>query len=393
MTDYLTPYYELSPMFFGAFVCALFLTPLIGHLARRCNVYDLPSLQRKRTDKSISTRIHTKKKLRWGGLAVLIPFIILSLIFTQSQEIRSLLLGLGVLMISGIIDDKWELKARSQLFMQFLASLIVVMGGIKLLGIDLAFIELNFNLSSTNIDLGLFVYNFIFPADIVTILWIMLIINAINWMYGIDSVGEMITFISGVTLMMLAIRAGNLDIAIISALLSGGVLGFLPYNFPPSKIFSGTTGTTSYGFLLAVLAIISGAKFTTAVMLLSLPLVDMIWVVFYRLKNIKDVPLLKRPFVGGSVHLHHRLMALGLNNIQTLLIETSMISLISIVAFYLGGFSTNFLLIVILIASLVIIFAVINIVGRIKSRKKKIGTPEPPSMVDNGPTPEEKYAY
>ena len=74
-----------------------------------------------------------------------------------------------------------------------------------------------------------------FPADLFSVVWILGIMNAINWMSGIDAIGELTTFIAAFTTMLLSVRAGQPEIAILSATLAAGLLGFVPFNFPPSK--------------------------------------------------------------------------------------------------------------------------------------------------------------
>jgi len=390
------PYFDILPAFLLVFAAALLITPLIGFIAKKYKYIDLPIALRKRTDKTLAQRIHKVPKLRLGGLAVLIPFL-LALIFMAGgdHKIWGLILGLLVLVIGGVIDDKYELSANKQMLLQVIAALIVVLAGTTIMKFDIFGTTLNFNLFATDINFGLFIYHMIFPADIITILWILVIINAINWMSGIDAIGEITTFITAFTIMLLSVRAGQNEIALVSALLAAGLLGFIPYNFPPSKIMSGTAGTTGYGFIIAVLAIISGSKITSALMLLSIPILDMVWVMIYRFIKLKNEPFLKRPFIGGNVHLHHRLMALGLTNAQTLYVESSVIGLISVLVFYLGGFSMPLISLVIIFTVLLIIFSIISIVSR---KKKNIVTPRipkdtPPPVTSSEQSPEERYAY
>jgi len=385
------PYLNILPGFLFTFLFALLLTPIVGFLAKKYGFIDLPQTMRKRADKTLAQRIHKNTKLRLGGISVLIPFLLITLgMLDQNSKIMGMILGLVVLIIGGVIDDKYELSARNQLLVQIFAAVIVVICGVTIFKIDIFGATFNLNIFTTNINLGFFVYHFIFPGDLITIIWILVIINAINWMSGIDAIGEITTFITAFTTMLLSVRAGQPEMAMLSAILAAGVLGFVPHNFPPSKIMSGTAGTTGYGFILAVLAVISGSKITSAITLLSIPLLDMLWVMIYRFIKLKDVPFLKRPFIGGDVHLHHRLMALGLTNVQILFLESSVIGLISILAFYLGGFSIPLISMVLILTVLLIIFLVISI---ILSKKKKIAQKKDETPPPIEPTPEEKYAY
>ncbi len=390
------PYLDILPTLLTVLTIAFIITPLIGTIAQRFGFVDLPQAKRKRTDRSIATRIHTEEKLRIGGLAVLVPFVIVA--FSQMQtnpQISGLVWGLTILIIGGVIDDKYELSPSKQMLIQFIAALIAVLSGITITGITLAGTILDFNLLEQPLNFGLFVYNMVLPADLITIIWILGIVNAINWMSGIDAIGELTVFLAAFSTMLLSVRAGQIEIAILSGALAAGILGFVPFNFPPSKIMSGTAGTTGYGFILAVLAVISGAKITSALMLLSIPVIDMVWVMIYRFVKLKDTPFFKRPFVGGKVHLHHRLMGLGLNQSQALWLEISIISIIAILAFAISGFSDNFVALIGIIALLIVLFTVISIVSKRRKSTESIKKDEPPQppMITDDPTPEQKYAY
>lgn len=390
------PYLDILPTLLTVLTIAFIITPLIGTIAQRFGFVDLPQAKRKRTDRSIATRIHTEEKLRIGGLAVLVPFVIVA--FSQMQtnpQISGLVWGLTILIIGGVIDDKYELSPSKQMLIQFIAALIAVLSGITITGITLAGTTLDFNLLEQPLNFGLFVYNMVLPSDLITIIWILGIVNAINWMSGIDAIGELTVFLAAFSTMLLSVRAGQIEIAILSGALAAGILGFVPFNFPPSKIMSGTAGTTGYGFILAVLAVISGAKITSALMLLSIPVIDMVWVMIYRFVKLKDTPFFKRPFVGGKVHLHHRLMGLGLNQSQALWLEISIISIIAILAFAISGFSDNFVALIGIIALLIVLFTVISIVSKRRKSTESIKKDEPPQppMITDDPTPEQKYAY
>lgn len=393
----LQPYFDLLPTIILSFVVALLLTPLVGTVARKLDIVDLPASLRQRTDPSIAQRIHKKIKPRLGGIAVLIPMIFV--FFTQvdlTPQLWGLIIGLGVLIVSGILDDNYELSGKWQFLAQFIAAAIVIISGTSIPSIQVAGINLDFSGYMQAVNLFGFTYNMVLPGDLITLLWIVGIINAVNWVSGIDALGEGLTLVASVTLMLLTVKLGNPMLAVVPAALIGGLLGFIPYNFPPSKILSGTAGDTSYGFLLATLSMLNGAKITTAIILLSLPLLDMAWVIFYRMRVHKDKPLLARPFVSGRVHLHHRIMALGFSSKQTLGIEVIMMALISIVAFYFGGFSSALLAFAIIATVLLILFAVIALgVGRftLKAADKTKELPEPEDDPDDGLTPEEKYAY
>ncbi len=397
--DFLQSYINVAPQMFIAFSLAFILTPFVGFLARRFGFLDLPPSKRPRGSKISEQKIHNYTLPRLGGLAVLIPFLgVFITNVNMTPALWGIILAVIILMISGAIDDKYDISGRSQFLFQILAAVITVLAGTSITFIQVMGIELDLNMFSREIFIGDFIYNFVFPADIFTIIWIVTIINALNWVFGIDALGEGITIITSLTIMFIAVKTGRVELAILPAALAASLLGYFPYNYPPSKIISGTIGTSSYGYLVAVLATISGAKISTAILLLTLPLFDMIWVILYRMRKFRNISLLKRPFQSGRVHMHHRLMSKGYSMKEVLVIETAAMGIIAVIAYYLAGFGVKLLSTVIFISSILLIslFAVMS--SRKKRAREKLRRikseeePPPPSIEPDIP-PEERYAY
>lgn len=397
---FLKPYLDFAPQMFIAFSLSLLLTPIVGFLAKKYGFVDLPVVQRPRGAKNLEQKIHNRTLPRLGGLAVMISFLLIMFSSVPiTPQIWGIFIGVLILMVSGAIDDKYDLDSKTQFFLQVLAAAITVIAGTSITFVQILGMEFDLNLFSREIFIGNFVYNFVFPADLFTIFWIVTIINALNWVFGIDALGEGITIITAITIMFIAVKTGRPEIAILPAILAASLLGYFPYNYPPSKIISGTIGTTSYGYLIAVLATISGAKISTAVLLLTLPLFDMFWVIIYRLTHFKNIPLLKRPFQGGRVHMHHRLMNAGYTMKETLVIETAAMAVIAVIAYYLAGFGAK-LLSVSVLAAIIAVVASITVLSsrkkRARERLKRIKsetTQPPPPPIETDIPPEERYAY
>lgn len=397
--EFLKPYIDLAPQLFVAMTLSLLITPFVGYIARRFGFIDLPLSQRPRGEKTLEQKIHNRTLPRLGGLAVLLPFL---LIFTTSVDLTTqmwgIIVGVLILMISGAVDDKFDLSSKQQFFFQILASVITVIAGTSITFIQVMGVEIDLNLYSREFFLGDLIYNFVFPADLFTVFWIVTIINALNWVFGIDALGEGITIITSITIMFIAVKTGRPELAILPAALAASMMGYFPYNYPPSKIISGTIGTSSYGYLVAVLATISGAKISTAILLLTLPLFDMFWVIIYRLTHFKNVPLLKRPFQSGRIHLHHRLMNAGYTMKETLVIETAVMGVIAVFAYYLAGFGAKLLSISVLMAIIFFIASITVLSSRKKRAKERIKRmkardEEPPPTIEKDIPPEERYAY
>jgi len=153
------------------------------------------------------------------------------------------------------------------------------------------------------------------------------------------------------------------------------------FAFPPQKIMSGSSGKTVYGFLICILAIIADSKMSTTLMLLTLPLIDFIYVIVKRIFVVKPKNLLTLLRINDTNHLHHQLLKLNLSRRQVVLLEMSATLLLGSFAILTTGAIRYFALI--LGVSLGIAFVVfINI----KASRKRIGNEDEKS-------PESKYSY
>jgi UDP-GlcNAc:undecaprenyl-phosphate GlcNAc-1-phosphate transferase len=209
-------------------------------------------------------------------------------------ELAGILLGgIGMLLV-GLLDDKHELRPGPKFAAQFLIALLVAASGARI---------------------TLFVPNILFHYAI-TILWILSVINAFNFMDNMNGLCAGLGAIGAFFFGSVAAVAGQYLVAIIAFLTFGALLGFLPYNFPHARSFLGDSGSHLVGYLMAVLAILP--HFYTPkrphpwavlvpLFVLALPLLDMAWVVLLRWRN-------GQPFYQGDTnHLSHRLVRLGLS--------------------------------------------------------------------------------
>jgi hypothetical protein len=152
-----------------------------------------------------------------------------------------------------------------------------------------------------------------------TFFWVVGMMNAINWSDGLDGLAGGITLVSCAVLFAVTIipRGSFLpqpSIAYLPLILGAAVLGFLPYNWHPARIFMGDSGSMFLGFTLAVISIIGGAKIATALLVLGVPILDVAYVIIYRLTRRRS------PFEADRAHLHYRLYDLGLNQRQIVVI-------------------------------------------------------------------------
>jgi UDP-GlcNAc:undecaprenyl-phosphate GlcNAc-1-phosphate transferase len=136
--------------------------------------------------------------------------------------------------------------------------------------------------------------------------WVITMINVMNFFDGLDGLAGSMAMTASVILLLVSIRLGFIGAATLSVVLFGITAGFLPWNWHPSKLFMGTVGSQLLGFLLGVIAIISGAKVATAILVLGIPVFDAFIVIVRRLIAHQS------PFSPDQRHLHHRLLKIGL---------------------------------------------------------------------------------
>lgn len=248
--------------------------------------------------------IHLKKGKnipRIGGIAMVVAFnlaIILDKNLVISPELYGFMLGTGIIFVVGFWDDMKEIFWKAQLFFQVAIAVLVF-----IMGVRVYYITNPFTGGIIHFDSGLGV---IFSV-LMVILWIVTVVNAINWADGIDGLSGGISLIAGATMFFLSLRpeVNQPPIAIVCSILTGVFLGFLIFNFYPAKIMAGTCGAMFMGFSLSVLAIFSGTKIATALLVLIIPLVDFLWVIGERFRSGRSL------FQPDMNHLHYKLMELG----------------------------------------------------------------------------------
>lgn len=246
--------------------------------------------------------IHKQGKVfRTGGLAMILAFG-LAIFFDQNLVITPQLYGIlaasALLLVVGVWDDVTEIRWKIQLFFQVMVAILVYVMGVRIYFVTNPVTGGVIDLQS---GVGIFI------SALLLIVWIVVVINAMNWLDGIDGLSGGISFVAAVTIFFLSLKpeVNQPPMAIISIALAGSVLGFLIFNFNPSRILAGTAGAMFMGFALATLAVFSGTKIATALLVLALPIIDFVWVIGERLRNGKSI------FKPDRNHLHHKLLELG----------------------------------------------------------------------------------
>lgn len=270
--------------------------------------------------------IHRQNLSRLGGVAIVLAFLLTLLVddrlFFSKQLVGVFLVSLAIIFV-GVFDDIWQLSWKKQLFFQISAALFVFLMGIRLEYV-------------TNPFGGIFLFKNSLLGNSLSLLavvfWILLIINAMNWVDGIDGVSGGISIIGALAIFFVSLRpqVNQPPVAIISAALVGSLLAFVIFNFNPAKILAGTSGSFFMGFSLAVLSIFAGAKIATTLLVLAIPVIDALWVILERLGSHDSI------FSPDSRHLHYRLLKLGWSQRQICLFYWIITALIAGLALGVG---------------------------------------------------------
>lgn len=277
----------------------------------------------------------------YGGLAIYFAFVISLFVFVPLEKhVIGLLIGASMIMVLGFFDDLFSLSPWFRLGVQFLAAVVLVIFGIGILSINLPLIG--------TIGFDHLLWNGVYLVSAgFTILWVMSILNTMNFVDGVSGLVSGVSFVAGLTVFFLSIHPGlhenpqaQLPVALISLIIAMVSLAFLLFDFPAPKILMGDTGSTFLGFMLASLAIFSGGKVATAFLVLGIPILDMIWVVARRTMSGKKF------WQGDMMHLHHRLMNLGFTKRKVVLFYLSITALFGFSAVMLVDTQQKFFMII-----------------------------------------------
>ena len=322
---------DIAIAFLLAFITAFVITPYTIRLAKKTGAVDVPA----------DRRVNKKPMPRLGGLAVIAGFLISAIYliismfiekkidFTQDGIITKLIgffIGLVILGITCFVDDVKGIKPIVKLAGQILAAIAVVKSGLLIDNFTIPFKENNL------------VLNEVF-SYILTIGWIVGITNAINLIDGLDGLSSGITLIACISLLIIfSLNESPLIAIVLITALAGAIVGFLPYNFNPAKTFIGDVGANFMGFAIAVISILGVAKTYTLIVIiapiivLALPIFDTLWAIVRRIIKTKS---LKGVFKADNGHLHHKLMARGYTQRQSVFILYGVTATLGMVAIIL----------------------------------------------------------
>lgn len=262
-----------------------------------------------------------------------------------TPEIYGFSFGTLILLVVGFWDDFKEIFWKIQLFIQVAVAVFIF-----IMGVRIYYVTNPISGGVIHLDSGL---GLIFSV-ILVIFWIVLVINAINWSDGIDGMAGGISLITALTIFVLSFRpeVNQPPIAIICSVLMGTILGFLIFNFYPSRIMAGTAGSSFMGFSLAVLAIFAGTKIATALLVLAIPIIDFSWVIGERIRNKKSI------FMPDKNHLHYKLMELGWSQKKIVFVYWAITVLIAAIALNTRAIGKGITLFAVVIVMTVVLLAI-----------------------------------
>jgi len=302
----------------------------------------------------------TRKPIPYpGGIVFFLVFLPLSLIFFEpTLKLIGLLVGGGLLTLVSFLDDRAEISPWVRLFNQILVAVILVVAGIGITHISNPFggefrldnIQFLVSFGGTPVKLMLF-------SSLFTVVWIVLIVNTMNWLDGVPGLVSGISTLGGLTLFFLSISplVNQPEIATLAIIVAMMAFAFWLFDFYPPKILMGDSGTMFLGLMLSALAIFSGGKIATSFLILGFAIMDVLYVVIYRIYKRQA------PWKGGewdkyrkAVHLHHRLLQAGFSERQVLILIYILSAIFGITALFIGTKGKFWAIVMVAAASFVI---------------------------------------
>ena len=287
-------------IYITAFIIALgvayMVTPSVQRLAVRCGAVDKPEAR----------KVHKGIIPRLGGLAIYAGFIAAVLASVHmTWELLGILVGGTAILLLGVVDDVYQISAKTKLLGQIAAASVLLLFDIRIDWLTNPF--------------GSMIYLDMWAIPI-TLIWVVSLTNTLNLIDGLDGLAAGVSVIAAVTIFLMAVELNFWLVAVLTAALAGSALGFLYFNFSPAKIFMGDTGSMFLGYMLAAVSLVGTVKSAATIALivpmvaLGLPILDTACAIIRRFNNGQPI------FKPDRGHLHHRLLDMGLTQKQVVLI-------------------------------------------------------------------------
>jgi UDP-GlcNAc:undecaprenyl-phosphate GlcNAc-1-phosphate transferase len=292
--------------------------------------------------------IHKTITPRGGGIPFFVGIFLTTMFFLPfTKTLSALFLAGFIALIIGVLDDKYDISPYIRFISNIVVAFIVVKAGITIPFITNPLGGILY-LSSFALPINLLGIHFVIAiSDIIAMVWIIWVMNMLNWSKGVDGQMPGIVAISAITIGFLSLRFAQTDsfskISVdLSFIIAGASLGFLVFNFHPAKIFPGYGATAVY-LLLSAVSILSGAKLATAILVMGVPMIDGLFTIIRRLLSGRS------PFWHDKKHLHHLLLGLGANQRQIALFYWIISAILGALALVLSSRGKLFAIIMLLI--------------------------------------------
>lgn len=305
---------DTTPLIYGlvAVICASLLsyalTPPVRVLAYKIGAIDVPTDGR---------RMHTRPTPRLGGLTIFFSFVIATLIFCEvTPTLVAIWIGGLILCVLGTLDDVFRVHWLIKLIIQFAAAGIAISQGVVIN---------HLTLGGTYVELGIW-------SIPLTLVWIVGLTNAINFIDGLDGLACGVSAISSLSILAVMLLLGDTASALVTAILAGACIGFLPFNRNPARIFMGDTGALFLGYTFAIISVQGLFKlhtilsFAIPLSIFALPIFDTMFAIMRRLVHGKS------PFSPDRGHLHHKLIDLGFTQKEAVGILYAICGILGLVA-------------------------------------------------------------
>ena len=301
--------------FSTAFAIANVMTPVATTLSLKVGAIDYPK----------DRGMHSEPMPRMGGIAIVLGFMLTLLLVYRFMEhdkpmqVVGFIIGAGIIVVLGMFDDCFNLRARFKFCVQIIAALIVIFSGVRI-----------------NVVLWPFTAALQTLSIPITLIWIVGVTNAVNLIDGLDGLAAGVSSIAALSLMVLCILTGDEMSVVLTATLAGSCLGFLPRNFNPAQIFMGDTGSTFLGFTLAVTSIMGVFKgyaflaLAVSMLALALPIFDTLFAIVRRTAKGTSI------MAPDRGHLHHRLIDKGFSQKQAVMILYGISLLCGLLAIFIA---------------------------------------------------------
>ncbi len=323
-----------------AYLLGIFIVPLVIYFSKKAGLVDVPN----------ERKIHRGAISRLGGIAIWVSvmltflFLVLLSYYPNGVGLSGIIVGGSLMFLLGLIDDIFCLNAKFKLFIQIAIATMVILLGIRIDELYVPFV-------SNPVVLGFWSYP-------ISLLWIVGISNATNFIDGVDGLAGSIVTIAciAIGIVSFVVTPPSPISALVAFILMGAMLAFLTFNYNPAKIFMGDSGALYAGFLLATLSIkgvMNNAQSPVMYLpfiILAVPILDVAF------SSIRRIMKGSSPFIADSEHIHHKLLHHGCSQDKVVLILSTFAFACAIISILIAGsFSKYYIYAVILVAVLVIL--------------------------------------